>query len=567
MLGFREIIFPEVLVKVLNRFFIFLLILSAVALAGCFGGDDNDGGYTAPLTGDILVSAVASAGDTNNVPNSFAASIKSGPAAEIRAAAAVNFQARVKIGNNSPRLFDVERSDNGTELQLKETVINAVTPGVQHVLIEIVARDAAADASPILKTIEKVTVTAGQTNDSDAKDSLINFKSTAKALAYEKWPENTSKSIDEMNLTDTDSKALVNAIKSAITAAGEIGKAGNLNTADITGKVQKAVETATTAVPTQNRFDGSYRAFYVNAGAASRWVGVSEISVNNGQITESAKVDPASKLGAIPSYSATENAGALVFSTETKNRGAVSPSGNIAMMHKWNKDPYIGLLIKKPTSATNATLKGTYMVFEYFDSVDSSWKTSRSGTQAYSIKADGAGGMTVQSTFNPDSLNSTFTTGTYSVAGGGRITWNGQSSTTEYSQISPDGSVFAHISFNQGQFCVFAVGIKQGATEWNGSYTEAGINAGTNNSTYQSYSVGSLVAATGSSYTQTEQRSEFATPEALKTFTYTINKGAVTFAGIDKNTYYAGVDASGELSAFASKSADSYNHFSFGVMR
>jgi len=236
-------------------------------------------------------------------------------------------------------------------------------------------------------------------------------------------------------------------------------------------------------------------------------------------------------------------------------------------VHVYNKTPYIGLFIKQPTTATNATLNGTYRVFEYSDAVDALFEPAQPGVQAYSLKFDGEGAFTVTSLFNPGSLADTIPAGTYSVAGGGRITFNGVSSKSEYAQVDPEGNMFAYVSYKAGGRCVFAVGVKQSSdSAWSGNFVEATVNSSAEGA-YNSYSHGALAAVAGTSYTQSEARTEKAVADALKTFDYTLNKGGITLAGVDADAHEAGLDAAGEVYCIVNKGAGTLCNFSLGVKK
>jgi len=550
-------------VKVFSRLIAALIVCSVAFLAGCMGGSDNDTGYSPVLTGEILVSAFADSGNKAD----FVEALRSSEKAALRTAISEGFQARVKIDDGAPVYFNLDLSADSNTLTLAETAVTSVSPGTHRVTVEIVAKGAAADAPAIMKRIGHATVVAGQTNDSDIKNVEINYDSTAKALVYEAWSQNTSKTIDEMSV---DLSAVKTEIQKQIIAAEKIGNTVSL---DITAAALKgAIDTAVAAIKiievSQTRFSGNYRAFFVNALGSIRWVGVSDVSVvynsdlKNSDVSETVKVKSDASL-VDATYTVTESSGELTFSTVTKNRGSVATSGNVAMVHVFNKTPYIGLFIKQPTAATNATLKGTYNVFEYSDAVDASFKPATPGVQAYSLSFDGEGAFTVKSSYNPDSLASAFTAGTYSVVGGGRITFS--SSKTEYAQVDPDGNLFAFVSYQAGGRCVFAVGVKQNSdSTWSGNFVEAAVKSSAENSTYASYSNGTQVAVAGNSYAQSDAKTEKAEADALKTLEFTISKGAITLTGVDAR---AGVDPTGELYCIVEKGAGSARNFYFGVKK
>lgn len=194
--------------RLTSRFLALFLALSVVVLVGCFGDDDDE---IWPLSGAIKLSAVADAGDAT-----FPAAMRVSTPASIRAAVAAKFQARIKIGVGGYRTFSLDRSDDGKKLTLDATV-SGVETGKQQVTIEIVA-SGVADAEPILKTIKTAEVTAGQTNDSDINNVPVNYETTAKALAYESWSENTSKNIDQFAPDQSSVDSLEAKIKTAVEA-------------------------------------------------------------------------------------------------------------------------------------------------------------------------------------------------------------------------------------------------------------------------------------------------------------------------------------------------------------
>ncbi|MDD3149138.1 MAG: hypothetical protein PHD82_17750 [Candidatus Riflebacteria bacterium] len=186
-----------------------LLVLCSLSflLFGCWLNDDDDD-QVWPVTGAIKLSAVADAG-----AGSFAATLRGATAAELRAAAANKFQARVKIGGGRPRFFGLDLSTDNKKLTLDAT-IDGVNAGKQQVTIEIVA-SGVADAEPILKTIATATLAAGQTNSDSITNAPINYETIAKAIAYEAWTASGSKSIDEF----TPNQAALNTLAATIQTA------------------------------------------------------------------------------------------------------------------------------------------------------------------------------------------------------------------------------------------------------------------------------------------------------------------------------------------------------------
>jgi len=329
------------------------------------------------------------------------------------------------------------------------------------------------------------------------------------------------------------------------------------------GSMVRLQETPVTPPPSSQRFSGAYRIFHVNASNQNRWVGVSDINVANGAVTGTVVSDPEEAAGSPFNFSVTETNGSLVVSAT--NDGAVSPSGNYAVLHdRKTDDPMITFMMKKPSSAANTTLNGTYIVLEYSDDANNLIAT-KAKTQAYSINFNGQGGFTTTSIFDPDStFGNDFLSGTYSVSPDGKVVFNNDQANLAY--ISADGNVIMSTGFEDSSngYCAYSIFIKVGGTSFSGTFREAGVNGG-NEGTYQSYSMGAIVTATGSQYSQQARITEDLNPDSPETFNYTVANGRITVAGA--SDYVGMIDPTGEVYGFASRSEDSWRHFSLGVKK
>lgn len=194
----------------------FIKIACLLVLLGCYlsipgcwlhrVGDSE----AVPAAGAIKVSAVASAGS-----GTFAsASMKGAVSPELRSETARKFSARIKIGAARPRMFSLDLSEDLKNLRL-DAVVDALGAGKQQLTIEIVASEAV-NADPVLKTIATATVAVGQTNENDIKNAPIDFNTTAKAISYESWGENSTRSIDDFNPAPASITALAATIESAL---------------------------------------------------------------------------------------------------------------------------------------------------------------------------------------------------------------------------------------------------------------------------------------------------------------------------------------------------------------
>ena len=462
--------------KVLSRLLALFLIISVLALVGCFGGDDDDD-YVAS-TGEILLSAEVDA----PAAAVFAAALRGSVVGELRAAKSTKFKALIKLAGNKVATPDLDLSADGKKLTMAETSVTATT-GKQQVTIEVVP--VADETKPVLKTIVVAEVVAG--TPADEKGTKVDTETTAKAVAYEAWDKKATNTIDEFVPATADITALKTQIET--TLGNSIDGSKDLTDSAIqtaATEAAKDVEPVVEPVATQNRFSGNYRVFYLNASTQNRWVGMSELSVNNGQITDTVKVDPdPAEINQVENYSVTESAGNLVFSGDSSNRGVVSPSGNLAMVHKWvSSDPYIGLYVKKPTSASNATLNGTYRFYEFFDEVTASFVPKQiSNMTVFSMTFNGNGTYSNHSVVYKEAADDWVPelTGTYSVSSDGKISV-GPDSASEFMQVSADGNVIVFVKFEADNSCNFTVGIKQDSSlvtaDANGNWLYACVSAG-----------------------------------------------------------------------------------------
>ena len=332
------------------------------------------------------------------------------------------------------------------------------------------------------------------------------------------------------------------------------------------GSMVRLQETPTTPPPSSQRFSGNYWIFHVNAAQRNRWVGVSEISVVNGVVNGTVVSDPEEAAGTPFNFNVTETDGSLVVNTV--NDGVVAPSGNYAVLQdRKTGDPMITFMMRKSGNASNATLKGTYMVLEYSDDTISGLVPAKARTQAFTIDFDGQGGFTTASIFDPDStFTNEYLSGTYSVREDGKIVINNDQNNVAY--VSPDGNVVMSTGFEDTSngYCAYSIFIKVGGTSFSGTFREAGVNGG-NEGTYQSYSMGAIVTATGSQYSQQARITEDSNPDEPETRIYSVANGRITINGIDDSQYVGMIDPSGEVYGFASRSEDSWRHFSLGVKK
>jgi len=489
-------------VKFLVRFSVLLLLIASLPLAGCIlGGDDDDDPVVS--TGEILLSADvdAPAGTT------FAATMRGAIAGELRAAKSSKFKAVIRINSLKVTDKELDLSADGKKLTMAETSVTANT-GKQQVTVEVVT---ATDEKPILKTI--VTADVSATTPVDKKNTAVTTTTTAKAVAYEAWDGKTTKTIDDFAPASADITALETQIKT--TLGSTIDGSKNLTDSAITTKAEEVAEaTPVPTTSTSNRFSGNYRIFYLNGSTQNRWVGMSELTVSGNQISSTVILDPeASEINNTETKTFTESDGTITIAGNTTNRGAISASGNTGLIHFWNSaDPYIGLVIKKPTVASNATLNGTYRFYEFQDKVNSSFVPTGTSLMVVSqITFDGSGNYSnFQVVYNDGSWSPT-STGVYSVSSCGQVTIGSTApGSDEFMQVSADGNVVVFVQYNSNDFCGFAVGIKQDSSlataDMNGNWLQACVSAGPG--TPYSGTDGILVTANNGSLALTDGKSE-----------------------------------------------------------
>jgi len=485
-------------VKFLVRFSVLLLLIASLTFAGCILGDDDDDDPVVS-TGEILLSADvdAPAGTT------FAAALRGAVAGDLRAAKSSKFRAVIRINSIKITDKDLDLSDDGKKLTMAETSVTANT-GKQQVTVEVVT---ATDEKPILKTIVAVDVSA--TTPVDKKNTAVNTTTTAKAVAYEAWDGKSTKTIDDFAPASADLTALETQIKT--TLGSTIDGSKDLTDSSITTKAEEvAKETPVPTTSTTNRFSGNYRIFFLNASTQNRWVGMSELTVSGNQISSTVKLDPdSSEINTTDTRTFTESDGTVTISGNTTNRGAISPSGNIGLIHDWQSDPYIGLLIKKPTAASNATLNGTYRFYEFQDSVNSTFVPTGTSLMVVSqITFDGTGNYSDHQVIYKDGSWNPSPTGTYSVSSSGEVTMG--SGSNQFVQVSADGNVVVFVQYLSNDICAFAVGIKQDSSlvtaDMNGNWLQACVSAETG--TPYSGTDGILVTANNGSLALTDGKSE-----------------------------------------------------------
>lgn len=530
--------------KFLVRFSVLLLLIASLTFAGCIlGGDDDDDPVVS--TGEILLSADvdAPAGTT------FAAALRGANAGDLRAARSSKFKAVIRIGGSKVADKELDLSDDGKKLTMAETSVTANT-GKQQVTIEVAT---VTDEKPILKTI--VTADVSATTPVDKKNTAVNTTTTAKAVAYEAWDGKSTKTIDDFAPASADLTTLETQIKT--TLGSTIDGSKDLTDSAITTEAEKVADATPVPTTTTNRFSGNYRFFQLNASTQNRWVGMSEVTVSGNQFSAIVKLDPdPAEINTTYSATFTESNGTITFSGETTVRGAISPSGNIGLGHDWQaSDPNIGLFIKKPTSASVATLDGTYRFYELQDSVNSSYGlTGTSRMTVSQITFNGAGNYSgFQVVYNDGSWSPT-STGEYSVSSCGQVTIGSeQPGSNEFMQVSADGNVVVFVQHNANDFCGFAVGIKQDSSlttaDMNGNWLYTCVSAGPG--TPYSFTDGQLVTFNNGSSSWTNGVSDVSA-EIPPDRTQTVAIGSNGTLSIDSDTYGA-LASNKELLATVSK--------------
>ncbi|PKL40360.1 MAG: hypothetical protein CVV41_19425 [Candidatus Riflebacteria bacterium HGW-Riflebacteria-1] len=307
-------------------------------------------------------------------------------------------------------------------------------------------------------------------------------------------------------------------------------------------------------IAASTRFSGNYRVFELNASTQNRWVGMSEVTVSGNQLSATVKLDPDStEINKTNSATFTESNGAIAFSGSTTNRGAISPSGNIGLYHDYKAgDPVVGLFVKRPTSASVATLNGTYRFYEFQDSVNSSYVPTGTSLMLVSeITFNGSGNFSNFHTIYKDGNWTPTATGNYSVSADGQVSIGDGSN--QFVQVSADGNVIVFVQYLANDICAFAVAIKQDPSlttaDMNGNWLYACVSAGPG--TPYSFTDGQLVTFNNGSSSWTGGVSDVSS-EIPADRTQTVALGANGLLDIDSNTYGA-LAGNKELLATVSK--------------
>jgi hypothetical protein len=215
---------------------------------------------------------------------------------------------------------------------------------------------------------------------------------------------------------------------------------------------------------------------------------MSEISVTNGRVDYQVKMDPdQTSVNSTGFFNVVESDGNLTANMNSTKRGAVSASGDIAMMHDWkSNDPMVSLFVKKPTNASVASLNGTYRIYDVADEVGADYAPKKATVQMYIMTFDGKGGYTSSKDFDPDSIweregEPSPQTGQYTVTTDGKVALSNSPGDSDFGQVSPDGNVYVHVSFAH-DYAGMAVGIKQDGSlttaDMNGNWVYACVSAG-----------------------------------------------------------------------------------------
>lgn len=324
---------------------------------------------------------------------------------------------------------------------------------------------------------------------------------------------------------------------------------------------------------TSQRLSGNYRLFHYNASTQNRWCGMSEATVNNGQITDTVKLDPdASEINTVVNVAVSESAGALTFTGQPYKRGAVAPSGNIAIMHEWKSDdPMVSIFVKKPTAASVATLNGTYRMYEVGEDVGANYAPQKSKVQAYTMSFDGNGNCSATKGFDPDSMwdGAVSTTDTYSVTADGKVTFGGASGMTDFIQVSPDGNVIVAVGFASDNL-IMTVGIRESnalnIADMNGNWVYTCVSAGPG--TPYSFTDGQLVNYNNGASTWTGGVSDVST-EVPADSTRNVVLGSNGTLNIDADTY-GSLSPSKDLLVTVSKGTggnDTMRYFTLSVKK
>ncbi len=542
--------------RVLGVCLVLSLMVGTVLSIGCGG----DSGGIAALLGVITIAAIitASGGGAAAIP--FAANMKK-PAAQIRfAAGASKFKGKIKLNGVVLQTVDLTANADKTKLQLN-TSLPDVSAGKQQISLEVYPADSTGD--PILKAIVSAEVPAG---DTTPLAPAVDFETTARALAYENWPASSTSSIDEFSPDATSINALATKIRAELIPAGatEVNPDAAFAYTAAVIDYAKTIGEATSSVY-QKRLAGNYRMFTINAATANSWVSMSEATVTGDQLEAYIKIDPEDPINTKYTATVNETNGEFTFTGDAVSRGAVSPSGNYAVVHDWKSDdPSVSLLIKKPTAANLATVNGTYRCSQINYNIDNNFVPQKALTMGFTATFNN-GLCSTTAVYDPDSDITNETNIAYTVSADGKVTLAGSGS-NEFMQVSADGNVLVSVGYVKGSYCNLTIGLKEGGNSFSGSFLDLGVK-GVAAGNYQSYSISHKLSASGSTITELDVKTEESNPDSPASTNYTVSNGAVVPAGTTAATAFGAIDPTGEVYAFASRSEDTWRHFSFGVKK
>jgi len=543
------------------------MLAGLVLSVGCGGGGSSN--FLKAFAAVLVIAAVASTGGAASLPV-FAASGR----ADLRAVVQTKYEAALFI-NDVQVATTTAITISGNKLELDEPF--TYNSGVAAVEYKVVFRPAGKLVG--FTYVGNVTLTDSETSTIGSTIAPIEAtaSTTANALTYELWKDNvvgasTKTYADFMTTANqTQIDTTVDETSTDLTAIFDAAATTFANAIPVATPIAVATPVPTTT--TTNRLTGNYRAFTYSSGIQNRWSSMCEIAVTGDQLVSIVKIDPSDPVGTRYTATVSETAGEFTLSGDTPNRGVVSPSGNFAIIHDWQSDdPNTALLVKMPTAATNATLNGTYLVYECSDDVNATYVPTKATTQAFTMTFNN-GTFTSQSAFDPYSeWDNSLNNGNYSVADDGTVTIVGLVA-NRFMQVSADGNVFVSVSYIQGEYCDMSIGIKQGGSAWKGNYLHAIIQGYVNEGVYSSCSSSSLITATGSSFSELDRKTEnlsLANMDLLINEDYTIiNAGIINITAAPESNY-GSIDPSGEVYCITTKYINNPmdgRFFAFGVKK